>query len=231
AAGGNEKFPDFAAAKKVLRRFYLREFPFTFYCNCRISGKDIDFASCGYTPRRDNARAHRIEWEHVVPAENFGRSFPEWREGHPDCVRFNGKPYKGRLCARRTSELFNRMEADLYNLVPEIGELNAERSNYRYGIIPGEERAYGQCDFEVAGRVAEPRPEIRGDIARIYFYMDDAYPKRGIVGDKSRRLFEAWNVEDPVDAVECHRAYWIEKLQGNPNRFVKEPCQAKGLYK
>jgi len=226
---GNETFQNFAAAKKAARR-YLKEFPRTFYCNCLIRDRTIDTASCGYQPKRESERARRIEWEHIVPAENFGRSFPEWREGHPDCVRTGGRPYKGRACARKTNPLFNRMEADLYNLVPEIGELNAERSNYQFGIIEGEERQYGQCDFEVAGRTVEPRPEIRGDIARIYFYMHEAYPGRGIIGDKRRRLFEAWDREDPVDQAECQRARWIEQIQGNPNRFVKDICVQKGWY-
>lgn len=229
-AAGNEKFENFAAAKKAARQI-MRELPLTFYCGCKIEGKSFDAASCGYVPKRDNERAQRIEWEHVVPAENFGRSFAEWREGHPDCVRFNGRPFKGRLCARKTNALFNRMEADLYNLVPEIGELNADRRNYRFGIVAGEEREYGACDFEISGRTVEPRPEIRGDIARIYFYMDDAYPNRGILGDKSRKLLEAWDREDPVDAEECRRAYLIERMQGNANRFVKTTCVAKGWYR
>ena len=32
------------------------------------------------------------------------------------------------------------MEADMYNLYPAVGELNADRNNFRYGIIDGEER-------------------------------------------------------------------------------------------
>lgn len=228
-AAGNETFESFAAAKRTAR-LYLKEFPKTFYCDCAVAGRTIDIASCGYTPRHDNVRARRIEWEHIVPAENFGRSFEEWRKGHPECRRAGGRPFKGRACARKMNPLFNRIEADLYNLVPEIGELNADRRNYQFGLVEGEQREYGQCDFEIADRTAEPRPAIRGDIARIYFYMDDAYPGRGILGNKRRRLFEAWDREDPVDQWECQRARWIERLQGNPNRFVKDVCVKKGWY-
>ncbi len=203
--------------------------PRTLYCNCRFEGKTVDRASCGYVPLSDSERVRRIEIEHVVPAENFGRSFKEWRDGHEDCKRASGKAYKGRRCAHKTNELYRYIESDLYNLYPEIGELNADRSNYRYGIIAGEKRHYGSCDFEVEGRVAEPRPEIRGDIARIYFYMESAYPNRGIVGDKQRRLFETWDKEDPVDAAECDRARRIEKIQGNANDYVKSACEAAGF--
>ncbi|MDO6469820.1 endonuclease [Neptunomonas phycophila] len=50
------------------------------------------------------------------------------------------------------------MVTDLHNLVPSVGELNGDRSNFRFGMIPNEPRAYGQCDFEVnfKNRRAEP---------------------------------------------------------------------------
>lgn len=227
-AEGNQSITSFAQARRLVLEI-ARGNERTLYCNCAFNGKQVDAASCGYKPARDSVRAQRIEIEHVVPAENFGRSFVEWREGHADCVRPGGRPYKGRRCAQKTNAIYRLIESDLYNLYPEIGELNADRSNYRYGLVDGEERRYGSCDFEVANRVAEPRPGIRGNIARIYFYMDWAYPGRGIVGDKSRRLFAAWDKEDPIDAAECARARRVEKLQGNANPFVIQPCTAAGL--
>lgn len=228
-ATGNTRIRSFNKAKKLVLELAGDEGR-TLYCGCRFTGKVVDRESCGYIPRRDNARAQRIEIEHVVPAENFGRSFIEWREGHADCVKKDGTAFKGRRCAGKTNETYRLIEADLYNLFPEIGELNGDRSNYRFGIIEGEERAYGSCDFEVEDRVVEPRPEIRGDIARIYFYMDAAYPNRGILGNASRRLFEVWDKEDPVDATECERARRIEQIQGNANDFVKGACQDAGIY-
>ncbi|MFZ5627955.1 MAG: endonuclease [Spirochaetota bacterium] len=227
-AEGNQTVTSFAQARRLVFEI-ARDNPRTLYCNCAFKDKQVDAASCGYVPARDSVRARRVEIEHVVPAENFGRSFVEWREGHDECVRPGGRPYRGRRCAQKINATYRLMESDLYNLYPEIGELNADRSNYRYGMIEGEERRYGSCDFEVEDRVAEPRPEIRGDIARIYFYMDWAYPGHGIVGKKSRQLFEAWDKEDPVDAAECARARRVEQVQGNANPFVKEACSNAGL--
>ncbi|MBV6492609.1 MAG: Extracellular deoxyribonuclease [Turneriella sp.] len=222
-ANGNTAIFSFAKAKRLAKKL-IEQNPYTFYCNCRIKDGQIDRASCGYVPRRENNRANRIEWEHVVPAENFGRSFVEWREGHEECIRRDGRTFKGRLCARKVSSEFRRMEADLYNLYPAIGELNGDRSNYRYGIVDTKEKRYGACEFYIEGKTIEPRRDIRGDIARVYFYMDDAYPKRGILGGKMRRLMEAWDKEDPVDKVECLRASLIAQLQGNENRFVSSIC-------
>ena len=193
----------------------------TFYCGCAYSGNTVDLQSCGYQPKKNSKRARQLEWEHVVPAEAFGQSFPEWREGHPECVDRKGQPFKGRNCARKVAVPFRYMEADLYNLQPAIGEVNQLRRNYSMAMIPGEARPFGRCDLEIEDRKIEPRPEIRGDIARTYFYMNAAYPGRGIVSEKNRKLFEAWDKEDPVDDWERERARRIEQRQGNKNPFVK----------
>ncbi|WP_160061132.1 hypothetical protein [Psychromonas sp. L1A2] len=37
----------------------------------------------------------KTEWEHVVPAENFGRSFIEWRDGDDSCLDSKGKSVTG----------------------------------------------------------------------------------------------------------------------------------------
>jgi deoxyribonuclease-1 len=113
------------------------------------------------------------------------------------------------------------MEADLYNLVPESAETNRLRSNFSPGMLSGEPRSFGACDLEIQDRTFEPRPDIRGDIARIYFYMDQAYPGRGIVSRQNRRLFAVWDREDPVDAWERERARQIEAVQGNANPFIR----------
>jgi deoxyribonuclease I len=74
---------------------------------------------------------------------------------------------------------------------------------------------------QIAGRKTEPRPDIRGDIARTYFYMNAAYPGRGIISRQNAKLFEAWDKEDPVDDWERERAQRIEQIQGNRHPFVK----------
>ena len=223
--GGNTRFKSFRTAKKRLKEVYAdrRE---TFYCGCAFSpDKAVDWESCGYRPRKNAKRAGKMEVEHVVAAEAFGHAFVSWREGHPDCVKKKGKDkgkrYKGRKCARKVSELFQRMASDLHNLQPSVGEVNGDRKNYSMQEIPGEAREYGACDVEISGRKIEPRESIRGDIARIYFYMDQAYPGRGIVGRKRKRILEAWDKADPVDDWERTRNQRIARIQGNANPFVE----------
>ena len=220
----------FSKAKKELRKIYKKN-PVTLYCACKIdkSLRKPYLSTCSYKPRKSMKRAQRIEWEHVVPAHAFGQSFKEWREGHPDCVTQSGKSYKGRKCASKVNTEYRRMEADMHNLFPAIGEVNGDRSNYSMAILPGEPRLYGKCDVEIGSRKIEPRPAVRGDIARTYFYMESSYPGRGIISKKNRKLFEAWSKEDPVDSWECQRARLIQKVQGRPNNRVLSACKQAGL--
>ena len=86
----NTQITTFSKSKKHLLKIY-QENPITLYCGCSFEGKTPDFSSCGYIPKKNNKRANRIEWEHVVPAHAFGKSFSEWRDGHRKCVKKNGK--------------------------------------------------------------------------------------------------------------------------------------------
>ena len=102
----------------------------------------LDHSTSGFEHRKNETRANRLEWEHIVPAQAFGQSFIEWTEGHPDCIDSKGETYKGRKCASKANEQFELMEADMYNLVPAIGEVNGDRSNYGYATLQGELREY-----------------------------------------------------------------------------------------
>ncbi len=227
---GNTLNPSFNKAKKILLRQVYYDHYTTFYCGCEFSPKRQVFHSNGYEPKKQSKRAYRLEWEHIVPAHSFGQSFREWRQGHPECVDSKGKSFKGRNCTRKMVPVFRYMESDMYNLVPSVGEINGLRSNYSFAMIPGEKREFGQCDMEIADRSAEPPGYVRGNIARIYKYMDAAYPGRGIIGRKNRKLFDAWDRQDKVDAWECQRTKRIENIQGNENPFVRQECVEAGLW-
>ena len=73
----NTQITSFSKSKKLLLKLY-KDNPVTLYCGCSFKGKKPNLSSCGYIPKKDNKRANRIEWEHVVPAHSFGQSFSEW---------------------------------------------------------------------------------------------------------------------------------------------------------
>lgn len=199
----------------------------TFYCGCNYSDKKvIDAQSCWFQHSGKHiSRSNKIEWEHVVPAETFGQSFVEWREGHNDCVSSKWKVFKWKKCVSKVNREYRYMQSDMYNLFPAIWSINALRSNYSFAMIPWEKRKFWECDMEIENRKAEPREEIRGDIARVYYYMDLTYPWRWIIWGVRKKLFKVWNAEDPVSEEECMRYKAIKEVQGNENVVLSEVCK------
>jgi len=203
--------PSFSRSKRILATKIYRLHQKTFYGNCDYEIKGNRLVpipeSCGFHYRKNPTRASRIEWEHIVPAWYFGHNFPCWKEG-------------GRKHCRETNPKFREMEADMHNLVPAIGEINGDRSNYPYGNIRGEKREYGKVDFEVESskRVAEPKRNILGDIARVYLYMRDRYGMPLSPEDEER--FIKWNNSDPVSRWEKKKNLLVKKYQGDENPYI-----------
>jgi len=213
----NAEAMSFSKAKKQLQTIYT-DHQTSFYCGCDYAPKlkegsknkyrlTPDWNSCGYTPRKQPKRASRIEWEHVMPAHHFGQHMQCWRDG-------------GRKACKK-DKAFKEMEGDMHNLVPAVGEVNGDRSNYKYGMIEGEPRVYGSCDAEVnfKDKRFEPAPNTRGNIARTYFYMSERYNIR--LSKQQRKLFEAWGKLDPVSEWERTKNKRIEYIQGNVNPYIK----------
>lgn len=201
----------FSKAKKKLAKMYQGQHQSTFYCGCDFSyqGKKLkpDLASCGYKVRKQQKRANRIEWEHVMPAWNFGHQRQCWLNG-------------GRKNCKHDPE-FKKMEGDMHNLVPAIGEVNGDRSNYRFSVWNGQPKQYGQCNMVVdfKAKKVQPPKQSRGQIARTYFYMSDEYGVR--LSKQDKKLFAVWDKAYPPSKWECKRNDLIAKVQGNRNSFIK----------
>ena len=212
---------NYAIAKRLLYGEVFAGQRETLYCGCRFDAERVpDLAGSGYVTRGNPERAGRIEVEHVVPASWIGQTRQCWRE--PICQDGTGRRFKGRDCCERIDAEYRLAYNDLHNLWPTVGEVNEQRRNYRFGLVPGEPREFGRCDFEVdhGRRRAEPRPEVRGDVARISLYMEHAHGVR--LSAAQRRLFAAWDRADPPDDFERERNARIRALQGNDNPFVEE---------
>jgi deoxyribonuclease-1 len=136
---------------------------------------------------------------------------------------------RNRTQCRRSSPQFNRIEADMHNLYPSIATINEARGAMGYGMVLGEHRRYGACDFEVDKdrRKVEPRRKVRGNIARAMFYMADTYDLK--IFRRQGELLKKWHREDPPDEEEQRRNNLIEQLQGTRNRFIDRPTEADKL--
>jgi deoxyribonuclease-1 len=175
----------------------------------------------GFSSSKYIKRGKKLEWEHVIAAENFGRTFSEWRGGDPLCVTKKGKSFKGRSCASKVNMEYRYMQADLYNLYPAVGAVNALRSNYRYAMIDGD--FLGDCEMIIDDRKANPPNRAKGIVARVSLYFAETY-KRYKLSDSQRKLFEVWDRQFPVTETECKRNKIIEGIQGNVNQVMKKRC-------
>jgi deoxyribonuclease-1 len=205
----------FSNAKKTLATKIYTDKDETFYCGCDMYYADKkgkpwltpSHKACGFKPRKQEKRAARIEWEHIVPAWYFGHQRMCWQEG-------------GRKKCRK-DPVFKKMEANLHNLVPAIGEVNGDRSNFSLTMVSSNiAPQYGQCDMVVdfKARKAQPTEEIRGDIARTYFYMADKYKLR--LSNQDLKLYTVWNNSDPVSREELRIHNLKAKYQGEENPYV-----------
>ena len=146
------------------------------------------------------------------------------------CTDNRGAPFKGRKCAEKSNITFRLMQSDMYNLFPVIGAVNAERGNKNFGLLSASaENTFGSCAMKISSDRAEPPKYARGTIARAYKYMAYAYPIFKL-SKEQERLMDVWDRQYPVEKWECVRTKRIERIQGNENPFVKQPCIEKKLW-
>ncbi|MFC5079579.1 Extracellular deoxyribonuclease precursor [Vibrio thalassae] len=207
----------FSSSKSKLTNWYQQHPVPTIYCGCDIQwigkkGKP-DLQSCGYQVRKQEKRANRIEHEHVKSAWAMGHQRQCWQNG-------------GRKNCVKTDASFKVMEADPHNLFPSIGEVNSDRSNYRFSQWKGIQGAtYGQCELQVdfKARKVMPPQRARGVVARAQLYIADQYGVR--LSNSERQLFDAWNKQHPPLLWECERNLYIKSWWGNDNSFVTNACK------
>ncbi len=133
---------------------------------------------------------------------------------------------------------------DIHHLRPEDVSVNSARGNkdFNWG---------GSAIAEAPGNFTdsdsfEPRAAVKGDVARMMFYMAIRYEGNDNTGvgnlelsdtvGSSGNLFGkrctliAWHRADPVDANEIRRHSRIVERQGNRNPFVDYPAWAEEVF-
>ena len=109
--------------------------------------------------------------------------------------------------------------ADIHHLRPCHQSENSSRGNTPYGVSSG---------------YYEPKDEVKGDVARILFYMytryqeADRYPLTTVC--ESFDMLLTWNTMDPVDELEMQRNEQGYIIQGNRNPFIDYPAYADYIW-
>ena len=138
------------------------------------------------------------------------------------------------------------MRSDIVHVIPTDGYVNNRRSSFPFGEVGSvtyqsnngySKLGSAKSGLGYTGTVFEPNDEIKGDIARIYFYMVTCYQNKctgwsgGVFTGTTYQplakwafyMFMRWSKQDPVDDVERARNEAVMTVQGNRNPFVDFP--------
>lgn len=109
--------------------------------------------------------------------------------------------------------------ADIHHLRPCHQSENSSRGNTPYGE---------------SGKFYKPNDDVKGDIARILFYLYVRYPESDRYANdtvcESFDMLLRWNKLDPVDELEIQRNEAGYKIQGNRNPFIDNPDYADFIW-
>lgn len=128
------------------------------------------------------------------------------------------------------------MYSDVHNLKPADASVNSSRSNLDFDNGGNQHAEATGCYYDSDSW--EPRDEVKGDIARIIFYMDTRY--EGNDGELDLEVVDRvnnypdpthgklsvlleWNEQDPPDEFERNRNNVIFSWQKNRNPFIDNP--------
>jgi deoxyribonuclease-1 len=189
--------------------------PKTFYCE-RSFDKTGQLKDVAGESLKEGAT--KIQWEHIMPAKQFGGHLACWQRTL--CRDRHGNPFKGRKCCQLTNPTFQTMEADLHNLVPILPKLNHLRSHYAFQEKLSGQKPIDSCTFFVDKKrhTVSVDPKWRGFIARAYLYMHATY---GIPLSKEEQVqYKRWHRENPPDAWEIKRHALIASGQKTINPYI-----------
>lgn len=129
--------------------------------------------------------------------------------------------------------------SDIHHIRPTSNSANSSRGNKRYGEVLNRENYKKTLNGNILfgysnSELFEPLDEIKGDIARILFYLLVRYAEADnyeiTVVASSMEMLLKWNEQDPVDDYERQRNQKAYELQGNCNPFIDNSEFAEMIF-
>jgi endonuclease I len=124
--------------------------------------------------------------------------------------------------------------SDLHHIRPSDPTVNGAKGNKRLGEVENGTIVYisqtnggGNSGCEYNTNYFEPSDEVKGDVARIIFYLftrysqSDSYDSTSVA--ESLEVLLDWHNQDPVDEWEMRRNERTYEIQGNRNPFIDHP--------
>ncbi len=139
---------------------------------------------------------------------------------------------------------------DCHHLRPADESVNSSRSTRDFDEASTQHAEATECYYDNDEWTWEPRDDVKGDVARMMFYMVVRYDP-GYHSDNSTYDLElvdslgtqvdqplfgklstllAWHAADPVDSFEQNRNEVVYSYQGNRNPFIDHPEYADSLW-
>tara|TARA_R110001592_G_scaffold300329_1_gene571496 strand:+ start:10565 stop:11140 length:576 start_codon:yes stop_codon:yes gene_type:complete len=129
-----------------------------------------------------------------------------------------------RSCLRSNPE-FEKVISDLHNMVPVNSFYHFKLKDSVFGILDESNEA-NECGIKKRYNIIEPPDRIKGDIARIHFYMHKQY---NLPLNSNFYFMKSWDKKDPPSKEEIAKNKRIKELQGNENPFISDPGLADQL--
>lgn len=187
---------------------------YTFFCHQSFSAQGlVHIKACEQCPTQTTP----IQWMALVPTKKMAQHLLCYQE--KICIDNKGQRFKGLRCCQHNNEIYQQMQKDLHNFVPELPFLKQQRQRLVFGNISVETDAYPECFvIDKKRKILIPSREVRGMIARTYLYMRDKY--HITLTPEETRLYLDWHQEYPVSVWERKRNQRIQDIQGNSNHYV-----------
>lgn len=114
------------------------------------------------------------------------------------CTNHLGKPYGGSLCCRKTDPVYKAFDSDILNIIP--------------------------ITKESLKKLKEPPLHFKGNIARVYLYINAQYGLNLSYEEQIKYL--SWHALDKVDEKECKIYKQVYKIQKHKNPWIESGCEA-----
>lgn len=205
ASRGSKNHPSsFAAAKKKLRKIFAAT-PTTFYCRCPMSLPKVQLRGCSAVQNYNfyGASETVIEFEHIYPMARLKNKLlakiaPLMKDACPTLSR---------KCLTREIPLFAHFESDMMNIRPVIKKLNRLRRSYWFAldVLNAHQlnQNYHKCTFRIQNKRFHLPHHIKGDVARVMFYLSEHYHSWNLLSSEELQAFADWNQKDPLHPSEA----------------------------
>lgn len=162
-----------------------------------------------------------VEFIRIVPESKMGETRKCWSE--KICTNLSGKAYSGPACCRKSDKLYQQYDRDIFNIIPVTKGIADRIKGYVFFETGPSGKKLCNLLISKEKKIAEPPLSMKGNISRVYLYMNAQYGLN--LSYEEQELYLKWHEMDPVDEKECAMHEQIRKVQGRTNPWIRSSCE------